>query len=357
MFAAFLHPNSDSGTISSATTVLKITPGRTRNTLGWMSLDRYSRTLPPPSPSDDLRPPTSYRRRGVAEGPTAPSGQPLVLAVCRRSILTWHQVSVGEEEGGAGQEWQACPSSSPGRGAILDILSSNYFHRQSSPVGGLWSAVLFLSLRRRPLTILGRPLPTAAAGSQRGEPRSDAFGTGACVAGSISFMASPAALSWVTVSTRRLVTVNPNLAPSVGLGKRKVGQGGSGKPPPLAGQLLQVGSLWRKESSCTGVVHQMLLPAMLRVKSERSQIPVTTLATSNNRIIRFRFIAQKRAPMVICRYDILTMIAHRCTLDGVLTGPCTVTGHLWGIEYLALDKLLKVISGFRKGDIAIVRRI
>ncbi|KAH9008492.1 hypothetical protein EDB83DRAFT_2323093 [Lactarius deliciosus] len=272
MFAAFLHPNLDSGTISSATTVLKITPGRTRNTLGWMSLDHYSRTLPPPSPSDNLRPPTSYCRRRVTEGPTAPSGQLLVLAACQWSILTWHQVLVGEEEGGAGQEWQACPSSSPGHGAILDILLSNYFHRQSSPVGGLWSTVLFLSLRRRPLTILGRPLPTAATGSQRGEPRSDAFGTGACIAGSISFMASPAALSWVTVSTRRLVMVNPNLAPSVGSGKRKVGQGGSGKPPPLAGQLLQVGSLWRvhqKELSCTGVVHQMLLPTMLRVKNSR----------------------------------------------------------------------------------------
>ncbi len=36
-----------------------------------------------------------------------PSGQPLVLAICGWSILTWHhcRCQVGEEEGGAGQEW------------------------------------------------------------------------------------------------------------------------------------------------------------------------------------------------------------------------------------------------------------
>jgi hypothetical protein len=51
-------------------------------------------------------------------GPAAPSGQPSVLAVCRRSILIWHHwgCQVGEEESGARQEWKACPSSSPGRG-------------------------------------------------------------------------------------------------------------------------------------------------------------------------------------------------------------------------------------------------
>ncbi|KAI9429186.1 hypothetical protein H4582DRAFT_2065660 [Lactarius indigo] len=42
------------------------------------------------------------------------------------------------------------------------------------------------SLRRRPLTTLGHPPPTAVAESQRGEPRSCAFGTGARVAESIS---------------------------------------------------------------------------------------------------------------------------------------------------------------------------
>ncbi|KAH9015825.1 hypothetical protein EDB85DRAFT_2156365 [Lactarius pseudohatsudake] len=59
----------------------------------------------------------------IRAGPAASSGQPLVLAICRRSILTWHLVSVGEEEGGAGQEWQACPSSSPYRGAMLDTYT------------------------------------------------------------------------------------------------------------------------------------------------------------------------------------------------------------------------------------------
>ncbi|KAH9022528.1 hypothetical protein EDB83DRAFT_2320286 [Lactarius deliciosus] len=58
-----------------------IRPGQTRNTLGWRPLDRYSRPPPLPLPSDDLRPPSSYRHCGVAEG-------------CR----------VGEEEGGAGRE-------------------------------------------------------------------------------------------------------------------------------------------------------------------------------------------------------------------------------------------------------------
>ncbi|KAH9022531.1 hypothetical protein EDB83DRAFT_2320289 [Lactarius deliciosus] len=74
----------------------------------WRPLDRYSRPPPPLSPSDDLRPPSSYHRRGVTEG---------------QSILTWHQVLVGEEEGGAGQEWQACPLLSPYRGAMLDTYT------------------------------------------------------------------------------------------------------------------------------------------------------------------------------------------------------------------------------------------
>ncbi|KAH9007682.1 hypothetical protein EDB84DRAFT_1447369 [Lactarius hengduanensis] len=65
----------------------------------WMSWDRYSRTLPPPLPSDDLRPPPSYRRRGVVVGcrlekrkaGQGGSGRPVlhrVLAVERRSICS-----------------------------------------------------------------------------------------------------------------------------------------------------------------------------------------------------------------------------------------------------------------------------
>ncbi|KAH9018968.1 hypothetical protein EDB84DRAFT_1442250 [Lactarius hengduanensis] len=312
----------------------------------WMSLDRCSIPLPPPSPSDDLRPPPSYRCRGVAVGCQSEkrkagqdrSGKPVlrrVLAVERYSIYShflslssnprlrvrgpwsaapylflrrrplttlgrppptvvaesqWGEprsdasgTSVGEEEGGVGQEWQAFSSSSLGRGAMVSI-----FPPPDSPrlrVGGPWSAAPYLFLRRRPLTTLGRPLPTAVAESQWGEPRSDAFGTG---------------------PTRRLVTVNPDLAPSVRSGKRKVGQGGS-----------------------EGIESHMGSP---------SNALARTVADEKS-------LAQKRAPMVICRYDILTMITRRRTLDGVLTGPCTVTGHLWGIEYLALDQLLKVISG------------
>ncbi|KAH9009068.1 hypothetical protein EDB84DRAFT_1446540 [Lactarius hengduanensis] len=286
-----------------------------------MSLDCYSRTLPPPSPSDDLRPPPSYRRRGVAVGCRSEkrkagqdrSGKPVlcrVLVVERYSIYS-----------------------------LFLSLSSNYLHQQSSSPG-------WMSLERCSI-----PLPPPSPSDDLRPPPSYRCGG-------------------VAVGTRRLVTVNPDLAPSVRSGKRKVGQGGSGKPPPPAGQLLQVGSPWRKESSCTGAVHQMLLPALLRMK----------------------MLVQKRAPIVICRYDILfamlhasdelkscqicqwqarhfkhmlqcagsvnplplaslclltrlPMIAHRRTLDGVLIGPCTVTGHLWGIEYLALDKLLKVTSG------------
>ncbi|KAH9034337.1 hypothetical protein EDB85DRAFT_1889835 [Lactarius pseudohatsudake] len=333
----------------------------------WMSLDHCSIPLPPPSPSDDLRPPPSYCRRGVTVGCQPEkrkagqdrSGKPVLcqaLAVEQYLIYSlflslssnprlwvggpwsaapylflhcrplttlgrppptvvaesqWGEprsdasgTSVGEEERGVGQEWQAFSSLSLGRGVMVSICRCQ-FPPPDSPclrVGGPWSAAPYLFLHRRPLMTLGRPLPTAVTESQWGEPHSDAFGTG---------------------PTCHSVTVNPDLAPSVRLGKRKVGQGGSGKPPPLTGQLLQVGSPWHKESSRTWVVHQMLLPTLLRMKT----------------------LAQKRAPMVICHYDILTMIAHCRTLDGVLTGPCTVTGHLWGIEYLALDQLLKVISG------------
>ncbi|KAH9015822.1 hypothetical protein EDB85DRAFT_2156360 [Lactarius pseudohatsudake] len=62
-------------------------------------------------------------------------------------------------------------------------------------VGGPWIATPGLPLRRRPLTTLGRPPPTAVAESQWGEPRSRAFGTSARVAGSISSGAGPAASS------------------------------------------------------------------------------------------------------------------------------------------------------------------
>ncbi|KAH9011995.1 hypothetical protein EDB85DRAFT_1900648 [Lactarius pseudohatsudake] len=163
---------------------------------GWRSLERCSIPLPPPSPSDDLRPPLSYRCRGVAEGCRSEkrkagqdrSGKPVlrrVLAVERCSIHT-HSLS----------------SSSP-----------------RLRVGGPWSAAPYLFLRRRPLTTLGRPSPTAVAESQRGEPRSRAFGTGARVAGSIS--SGPVLL--------------PLVGNRVGSGKRKAAQGGSGIPPPFAG--------------------------------------------------------------------------------------------------------------------------
>ncbi|KAI9437083.1 hypothetical protein BJY52DRAFT_1196710 [Lactarius psammicola] len=141
-----------------------------------------------------------------------PCGQPSVLAV-------------GEEESGAGLEWQACPSSGPGRGAMLHTFSVccrlvTSTRQPSSPGWGPWIIAPYFLLRRRPLTTLGRPSPTAFAESQWGEPRSDAFGTGARVAGSLS--------QW-------LVLLPPCGQPSE---KRKAGQGGSGKP--VLGRVLAV---------------------------------------------------------------------------------------------------------------------
>ncbi|KAH9020360.1 hypothetical protein EDB85DRAFT_1896229 [Lactarius pseudohatsudake] len=63
---------------------------------GWRHLERFSMPLPPP-PSDDLRPPPSYHRRGVAEGCRSEkrkvgqggSGKPLcqVLAIEHQATL------------------------------------------------------------------------------------------------------------------------------------------------------------------------------------------------------------------------------------------------------------------------------
>ncbi|KAH8993775.1 hypothetical protein EDB92DRAFT_1815433 [Lactarius akahatsu] len=120
---------------------------------------------------------------------------------------------VGEEEGRVGQEWQA--------------FSSCRFHPPDSPhrqAGGPWSIAPCLFLCYHPLMTLGHPPPTAVVESQRGELRLDAFGTGAHIAGLISLW--PVLLLWATVSTRHLVMVNPDLAPSVGLEKRKAGRTG-----------------------------------------------------------------------------------------------------------------------------------
>ncbi|KAH8977346.1 hypothetical protein EDB83DRAFT_2327655 [Lactarius deliciosus] len=128
---------------------------------GWRPLERCSMPLPPPSPSDDLRPPpptavapwaafgcfgTGARVAGsiLLAGPTAASCQPLVLAL-----------SFGEEEGGAGWEWQSCPSSGHGRGATLHMLALS---PSSSPDGGSWGGALCLFLRHRPLTTSAAPL-------------------------------------------------------------------------------------------------------------------------------------------------------------------------------------------------------
>ncbi|KAH9021041.1 hypothetical protein EDB85DRAFT_1895853 [Lactarius pseudohatsudake] len=135
-------------------------------------------------------------------------GEPRLDASGTSSILTWHHYGcqVGEEEGGVGQEWQAFSSLSLGRGAMVSIFPPPDSPRRQA--GGTWSVAPCLFLCRHPLTTLGHPPPTTIAELQWGEPRSDAFGTGARVAVSISL--------W------------PILLPISE--KRKAGQGGSGKP-------------------------------------------------------------------------------------------------------------------------------
>ncbi|KAI9429187.1 hypothetical protein H4582DRAFT_2065661 [Lactarius indigo] len=125
-------------------------------------------------------------------------------------------VSVGEEEGGVGREWQAYLSSGLSCGVTLHILALSLSSISHLRPGGPYSAVSYLFLRRRPLTTLGRPPPTAVAESQRGEPRSDAFGIGARVAGSISL--------WPVLL--------PLVGNRVGSEKRKAGQDGSGELSP-----------------------------------------------------------------------------------------------------------------------------
>ncbi|KAH8980298.1 hypothetical protein EDB86DRAFT_2835419 [Lactarius hatsudake] len=82
-------------------------------------------------------------------------------------------VSVGEEEGGAGQEWQACPSLSPYCGVMLDTYTLS-------------------------VVVVGSCCPL-----------------------------------WVTIGTHRLEVANLYLASGVGLGKRKAGQSGSGQSMEL----------------------------------------------------------------------------------------------------------------------------
>ncbi|KAH9034342.1 hypothetical protein EDB85DRAFT_1889840 [Lactarius pseudohatsudake] len=115
--------------------------------------------LPPPLPSDDLRLPSSYRCRGVAVG-------------------THRLLTVGEEEGRVGQEWQAYSLSSPSRGTMISV-GVDLPNSPRIRAGDSWNGSPCLFLHRHPLTTLGHPLPTTIAESQWGKPRSDASGTGA----------------------------------------------------------------------------------------------------------------------------------------------------------------------------------
>ena len=75
-----------------------------------------------------------------------------------------------------------------------------------------WSDVPVIFLRCRPLTTLGRPTPTAVAGSQWGEPRSEAFATDARVAGSSVTVAGPAAPNGQPLVLAVSEAVNPDLS-------------------------------------------------------------------------------------------------------------------------------------------------
>src|ERR1700761_6298515 len=75
-----------------------------------------------------------------------------------------------------------------------------------------WSDVPVIFLRRRPLTTLGRPTPTAVAGSQWGEPCSEAFAIDARVAGSSVTVAGPAAPNGQPLVLAVSEVVNPDLS-------------------------------------------------------------------------------------------------------------------------------------------------
>jgi hypothetical protein len=91
----------------------------------------------------------------------------------------------------------------------------------------LWSDAPWPSLRRGPLTTIGRlPLPSSRE-VMCGERRKEAIGTCVRVAGSFVSVAGPAVPLGATVLSRRLLAVNPDLSP---LGGCRVGQeeGGAG---------------------------------------------------------------------------------------------------------------------------------
>ena len=112
------------------------------------------------------------------------------------------------------------------------------------PGWGSWSDAPILFLRRRPLTTLGRPTPTAIADSQWCEPRLDAFSTDARVAGSSVTVAGPAALGQLLV-----LAVSGGQSRLVMSGMRNAGQDGSGKP--VLRRVLAVGAIFTT-SRCRG---------------------------------------------------------------------------------------------------------
>ncbi|KAN0124637.1 hypothetical protein V8E53_015745 [Lactarius tabidus] len=112
-------------------------------------------------------------------------------------------------------------------GALGDFLS------RLPRIGGhregwrLWSDAPWPSLRRGPLTTIGRPPLPSSREVMCGERCREAFGTCVRVAGSFVSVAGPAVPLGATVLSRRLLAVNPDLSP---LGGCRVGQeeGGAG---------------------------------------------------------------------------------------------------------------------------------
>ncbi|KAF8266980.1 hypothetical protein EI94DRAFT_1701343 [Lactarius quietus] len=95
---------------------------RSSCTLRLESMGRHSYPPPPLSPSDDLKPfpPTTIAESQWGEPHSEAFGiGARVAGSAVNPDLTPPGGKVGEEESGAGREWQTCHSSNPGRGGTL----------------------------------------------------------------------------------------------------------------------------------------------------------------------------------------------------------------------------------------------
>ncbi len=148
--------------------------------------------------------------RSLSEWPVLlpPGGQPLVLAICRWSILTWHLQDGWLEKRKAGQGGSGkpiiCQVLAVERCLLLIdvevsgvitfpfaitasnlslVTSSQHF---ASTGWRLWSYAPYLLLCHRPLATLSHSPPATFVESWWVEPRSNASGTSMRIAGSLS---------------------------------------------------------------------------------------------------------------------------------------------------------------------------